>query len=146
MLGKMKKLLPLREMAKNFGLVSKRRSPKRGPKPYVRPIIRGKEVKKIGGDTSYAGKENRDFCKEKNIQTSFVKRGRPSKTAKEKDFVRYFYFPHRQRGALGGATDRAATGKGGVAKCPEEFQNGVLMRELLNQCAEKCGNYVGMNK
>ena len=48
----------------------------------------GVEVKKIGGDTSYAGKENRDFCKEKNIQTSFVKRGRPSKTAKEKDFVR----------------------------------------------------------
>ena len=33
-LGKMKKLLPLREMAENFGLVSKRRSPKRGPKPY----------------------------------------------------------------------------------------------------------------
>jgi hypothetical protein len=48
----------------------------------------GEEVKKIGGDTSYAGKENRDFCKEKDIQTSFVKRGRPSKTAKEKDFVR----------------------------------------------------------
>ncbi len=48
----------------------------------------GVEVKKIGGDTSYAGKENRDFCKEKDIQTSFVKRGRPSKTAKEKDFVR----------------------------------------------------------
>ena len=48
----------------------------------------GVEVKKIGGDTSYAGKENRDFCKEKNIQTSFVKRGRPFKTAKEKDFVR----------------------------------------------------------
>lgn len=33
-LGKMKKLLPLREMAENFGLVSKRRSPKRGPKTY----------------------------------------------------------------------------------------------------------------
>ena len=48
----------------------------------------GVDVKKVGGDTSYAGKENRDFCKEKNIQTSFVKRGRPSKIAKEKDFVR----------------------------------------------------------
>ena len=47
----------------------------------------GVDVKKVGGDTSYAGKDNRDFCKEKNIQTSFVKRGRPSKTAKEKDFV-----------------------------------------------------------
>lgn len=48
----------------------------------------GVDVKKVGGDTSYAGKENRNFCKEKNIQTSFVKRGRPSKIAKEKDFVR----------------------------------------------------------
>ena len=48
----------------------------------------GVDVKKVGGDTSYAGQENRDFCKEKDIQTSFVKRGRPSKTAKEKDFVR----------------------------------------------------------
>ena len=46
------------------------------------------DLKKIGGDTSYAGKDNRDFCKEKNIQTSFVKWGRPSKIAKEKDFVR----------------------------------------------------------
>ena len=45
-------------------------------------------VKKIGGDTGYAGTANRDFCKESGIQTSFVKRGRPSQTAKEKDFVR----------------------------------------------------------
>lgn len=106
-------------------------------KPYVRPIVRGKEVKKVefgakcnnilvdgisfieklsfnafnegtrlqhcvkmhkrlfgvdvkkkGGDTGYAGTANRDFCKENGIQTSFVKRGRPSQTAKEKDFVR----------------------------------------------------------
>jgi hypothetical protein len=57
-------------------------------KPYVRPIIRGKDVKKIGGDTGYARTANRDFCKENGIQTSFVKRGRPSQTAKEKDFVR----------------------------------------------------------
>ena len=47
----------------------------------------GVDVKKIGGDTSYAGTANRDFCKEKDIQTSFVKRGRPSQE-KEKDFVR----------------------------------------------------------
>lgn len=46
--------------------------------------------RKIGGNTSYAGKGNRDFCKEKNIQTSFAKRGRPSKIAKEKDFVKHF--------------------------------------------------------
>ena len=106
-------------------------------KPYVRPIVRGKEVKgvefgakcnnimvdgisfieklsfnafnegtrlqhcvkmhrrlfgvdakKIGGDTSYAGTDNRDFCKENGIQTSFVKRGRPSQEKKETDFVR----------------------------------------------------------
>ena len=106
-------------------------------KPYVRPIVRGKEVKnvefgakcnnilvdgisfieklsfnafsegtrlahcikmhnrlfkvdvkKIGGDTSYAGTSNRDLCKELGIQTSFVKRGRPSAEKKEKDFVR----------------------------------------------------------
>ena len=36
-LGMMKKLLPLHEMAENFGLVSKRRSPNRGPKPYFTP-------------------------------------------------------------------------------------------------------------
>lgn len=38
----------------------------------------GVDVKKIGGDTSYAGTANRDYCKGKGIQTSFVKRGRPS--------------------------------------------------------------------
>jgi len=48
----------------------------------------GVDVKKIGGDTGYAGKDNRDFCKENGIETSFVKRGRPSRTPKEKDFVR----------------------------------------------------------
>ena len=106
-------------------------------KPYVRPIVRGKEVKnvefgtkcnniqvdgisfieklsfnafnegtrlehcikmhrrlfkvdvkKIGGDTGYAGTANRNLCKEMGIQTSFVKRGRPSTEKKEKDFVR----------------------------------------------------------
>ena len=107
-------------------------------KPYVRPIVRGKEVKsvefgakvnnilidgisfieklsfnafnegtrlvhclkmhkrlfgvdakKVGGDTGYAGTENRDYCKENGIQTSFVKRGRPfSEEKKEKDLVR----------------------------------------------------------
>ena len=48
----------------------------------------GVDVKKIGGDTGYAGSDNRDFCKENGIETSFVKRGRPSQTPKEKDFVR----------------------------------------------------------
>ena len=107
-------------------------------KPYVRPIVRGKEVKsvefgakvnnilvdgisfieklsfnafnegtrlvhclkmhkrlfgvdakKVGGDTGYAGTENRDYCKANGIQTSFVKRGRPfSEEKKERDLVR----------------------------------------------------------
>lgn len=49
----------------------------------------GVDVKKIGGDAGYAGTENRDFCKENKIQTSFAKRGRPfSDGKKEKDFVR----------------------------------------------------------
>lgn len=49
----------------------------------------GVEAKKIGGDTGYAGTENRDYCKEKGIETSFVKRGRPfSDEKKEKDLVR----------------------------------------------------------
>ena len=56
------------------------------------------------------------------------------------------YSPHRKRGTAGRATDRAATGKGGVAKRPEEFQNGVLMRELLIRCAGKCGNHLDVNK
>ena len=49
----------------------------------------GVDVKKIGGDTGYAGTDNRDYCKENGIQTSFVKRGRPfSEEKKEKDLVR----------------------------------------------------------
>ena len=37
------------------------------------------DVKKIGGDTGYAGMTNRELCKELGIQTSFVKRGRPNR-------------------------------------------------------------------
>ena len=49
----------------------------------------GVEAKKVGGDTGYAGTENRDYCKANVIQTSFVKRGRPfGEKKKEKDLVR----------------------------------------------------------
>jgi hypothetical protein len=48
----------------------------------------GVEAKKVGGDTGYAGTENRDYCKENGILTSFVKRGRPFSEKKEKDLVR----------------------------------------------------------
>ena len=46
------------------------------------------DVRKIGGDTAYAGVANRDLCKEMGIQTSFVKRGRPFGEKAEKDFIR----------------------------------------------------------
>lgn len=48
----------------------------------------GVDVKKIGGDAGYASTDNRDFCKENGIQTSFVKRGRPAHGKKEQDYVR----------------------------------------------------------
>ena len=49
----------------------------------------GGEAKKVGGDTGYAGTENRDYCKANGIKTSFVKRGRPfGEKKKEKDLVR----------------------------------------------------------
>ena len=49
----------------------------------------GVEAKKVGGDTGYAGTENRDYCKANGIQTSFVKRGRPfGEKKKERDLVR----------------------------------------------------------
>ena len=49
----------------------------------------GVEAKKVGGDTGYAGTDNRDYCKENGIQTSFVKRGQPfSEEKNEKDLVR----------------------------------------------------------
>lgn len=74
-------------------------------KPHLRPIVRGKEVKSVefgakvnnilvdakivGGDTGYAGTENRNCCKANGIQTSFVKRGRPfGEKKKAKDLVR----------------------------------------------------------
>ena len=49
----------------------------------------GVEAKKVGGDTGYAGTENRDYCKANGIQTSFVKIGHPlGEKKKEKDLVR----------------------------------------------------------
>ena len=80
-------------------------------KPYVRPIVRGKEVKsvefgakcncikmhkrlfgvdakKIGGDTSYAGNANRELCSKNGIQTSFIQKGKRARVKREKDFVR----------------------------------------------------------
>ena len=48
----------------------------------------GVDVKRIGGDTSYAGTANRDLCKENGIQTSFVKRGKPFRDPNAADHLR----------------------------------------------------------
>ena len=47
----------------------------------------GVDVRKIGGDTGIADSDNSGFFKENGIEIFFVKRGRPSQTPKEKDYV-----------------------------------------------------------
>lgn len=39
----------------------------------------GIDVKKIGGDQGYSGNDNRTFCKEDGIETSFVPKGKKAK-------------------------------------------------------------------
>lgn len=48
----------------------------------------GVDAKKVGGDAGYAGNTNREYCRERGIQTSFVKRGRPSSVKKDNDIIR----------------------------------------------------------
>ena len=48
----------------------------------------GVDVKKIGGDASYAGNANHEMCTSNGIQTSFVQKGKRAKEKREKDFVR----------------------------------------------------------
>ena len=48
----------------------------------------GVDVKKLGGDTSYAGNANRELCTANGIHTSFVQKGKKAKEKREKDFVR----------------------------------------------------------
>ena len=48
----------------------------------------GVDVKKIGGDASYAGNTNRELCTSNGIHTSFVQKGKRAKEKREKDFVR----------------------------------------------------------
>ena len=99
--GKIRKRLPLGEMAENFGLISKSMRAKKGRKTYFTPEgkvalmflkmhrkLFGVEAKKVGGDAGYAGSANREYCKDRGIQTSFVKRGRPSLEKKENDIIR----------------------------------------------------------
>jgi len=46
------------------------------------------DVKKIGGDASYACNTNRELCTSSGIHTSFVQKGKRAKEKREKDFVR----------------------------------------------------------
>lgn len=48
----------------------------------------GVDAKKVGGDAGYAGNANREYCRKRGIQTSFVKRGRPSFVKKDNDIIR----------------------------------------------------------
>jgi AGCS family alanine or glycine:cation symporter len=41
--------------------------------------LTGVDVKKIGGDQGYSGNDNRTFCKENGIETSFTQKGRTGK-------------------------------------------------------------------
>ena len=41
--------------------------------------LTGVQVKKIGGDQGYSGNDNRTFCKENGIETSFTQKGRTGK-------------------------------------------------------------------
>lgn len=46
------------------------------------------DVAQVGGDAGYAGKANQEYCRERGIQTSFVKRGRPGLVKKKNDIIR----------------------------------------------------------
>lgn len=41
--------------------------------------LTGVDVKKIGGDKGYSGNDNRTFCKDNGIETSFIQKGRTGK-------------------------------------------------------------------
>jgi len=41
--------------------------------------LTGVDVKTIGGDQGYSGNDNRSFCKDNGIETSFTQKGRTSK-------------------------------------------------------------------
>ena len=46
---------------------------------YLSEKLTGVPVKKIGGDQGYSGNDNRTFCKENGIETSFTQKGRTGK-------------------------------------------------------------------
>ena len=50
--------------------------------------LTGVPVKKIGGDQGYSGNDNRTFCKENRIETSFTQKGRTGKNDVKNDTKR----------------------------------------------------------
>ena len=46
------------------------------------------DAAQVGGDAVYVGKANQEYCRERGIQTSFVKRGRPGLVKKKNDIIR----------------------------------------------------------
>lgn len=45
-------------------------------------------MREVGGDEGYAGKANREYCRERRIGISFARRGRLALEKKEKDITR----------------------------------------------------------
>ncbi len=54
----------------------------------------GVDARKVGGDAGYSGCANREYCKERGIHTSFVKRGRPSLEKIKQRYLSVFLFFH----------------------------------------------------
>ena len=174
-LGRIKKLLPLHEMAEDFGLVSGRRAPKRGRKPYMKDLdtmytdatcyeseMRYPTDQKLLWEcceraykamceasgrlgirrprTKYLDveKANLGYAKCNNILVdgiSFIEK-LSFNAFNEGTRLQHCVKMHKRLFGvdvkkIGGEAAGAATGKGGVAKCHEEFQDGVLIRELL---------------
>lgn len=48
----------------------------------------GQKVTKVGGDCSYSGNDNRSFCSERGIETSFSQKGRKREAAAPASLVR----------------------------------------------------------
>ncbi len=95
-------------------------------KPYVRPIVRGKETKNVefGAKCNNILVDGISFI-EKLSFNAFNEGTRLQHCVKM--HKRLFGVDVKK---IGGEAAGAATGKGGVAKCHEEFQDGVLIREL----------------
>ncbi|MDD5855942.1 MAG: DDE transposase, partial [Prevotella sp.] len=48
----------------------------------------GEKITKLGGDCSYSGNDNRTFCSDENIVTSFVQKGKKREASASVSLVR----------------------------------------------------------